>query len=351
MNYKMKMKYKQILFIAGLPLLAACSEGPASPLPDAADADVLRVLSVDTKEVGTRSVMTTAELATDGAQIGVYAINPDKTEYLPPRGGSNTAVYTYNSSVWNAATVGTDLLRLPSATGKTVNVYAFYPSDLTSAYQSGGESYVSGVDILSEDDFKATSQADYLYAGTVATGVCATSPAVSFEMNHALVKLTLKVYKSGSLTSTMKLTGLKINDNSGALKGGTGKRMRLSDGQLQGTVALSAITLTAADDAQKTEIVTYTDGSTPTAFAFCLLAPAKVTYLSFLVTTATTGLEAGATTQTQQFLTQQTLMTKTDWKAGEHVVLTIVLDGMKATVTNISVRPWEDYTDSYYPIS
>ena len=347
----MEKKYKQILIIAGLLLLAACNGDPASPLPDAADADVLRVLSVGTKEVSTRTVMTTDELVTDGAQIGVYAVNPDKTEYVPPRGGSNTAVYTYNSSAWHATTVDANLLRLPSATGKTVNVYAFYPSNLTSAYQSDDGSYVSGVDILSEDDFKATNQEDYLYAGTAKTGVCATSPAVSFEMNHALVKLTFKVYKSGSLTSTMKLTGLKINDNSGALKGGTGKRMRLSDGQLQSTVPLSVITLTAADDAQKTEIDIYTDGSTSTASAFCLLAPAKVSYLSFLVTTATTGLEAGATKQTQQFLTQQTLMTKTDWKAGEHIVLTIVLDGMKATVTNISVHSWEDYTDTYYPIS
>ena len=39
------------------------------------------------------------------------------------------------------------------------------------------------------------------------------------------------------------------------------------------------------------------------------------------------------------------------WTAGKHYVFTIVLDGMKAGISDIQVCQWESDTDTYIPIS
>ena len=122
--------------------------------------------------------------------------------------------------------------------------------------------------------------------------------------------------------------------------------MLLKDGTLQGLNGVSTITLTATDE-QKTKILQKTEetaGKT-TASPFCLLAPAGgVEYLSFYLTTLTGGQE-------QTFLTQQTDFSENRWTAGKHLVITIILDGMAATITGIKVYQWGDYADTYLPIS
>ncbi|MCD8184065.1 MAG: fimbrillin family protein [Bacteroides sp.] len=341
------MNRRSLLLFLSLPLLTACGDDAVPS--DSRYSDVLRVLSVGTGETVSRSVVTNTELAAVGAQIGVYAVNSDGTQYEPLFGGGNTAVYEYTGSVWNvSATEDSKLLRLPSATGATVSTYAYYLSTLVPEYKTSGGSSVSGVEILTKDDFEASAQTDYLYSDVVAD-VNAATAGVKFTMRHALAKLTFRVYKTASLTETMKLTALQLIDNSNNLQGGTGKSMRLKDGQLQGLTGQSSITLTATD-AQKREILQKASGAagdTNTATAYCLVAPApNVEYLSVQLTTAT-----GDAGTEQTFLTSRTYMKTDQWSAGQHLIVTLLLDGMKATISSIKVYQWEDYTDTYLPIS
>ena len=345
------MNMKLLYLLVTFWLFAACDGTSTSLIPDDyQQQDVLRILSVETGEAATRSIVTTADLNTNGKQIGVYAVNTDETEYIPPHGGSNTSTYQCDGTNWNcAATDGSKLLRLP-ATG-TVKAASFYPHTLIPYYSSRDKSYVSGINILSDDDFAATNQTDYLYSGF--TGTLSTqSRNVTFAMKHALAKLTFKVYRKSVLDET-KLIALQIIDAGGGsnLQGGSGKSMNLQTGALQGLIGQSAMVLTATNEQQQT--INLESGTA--AVAYCLIAPAPaIEYLSFQLTTS-----RGTTDSEQSFLTSSIKMVnevKTSgeylrWTAGKHYVFTIVLDGMKAGISDIQVCQWESDTDTYIPIS
>ena len=355
---KNEMKRNNLLILYACSALLACGAcGEGEPLPREVlpVSDALRIVSVRTGDLQsaglfglggntlTRSVTTTVE--TDGNSIAIYAIRQsDQSEYLP-LDGINPATYSYSSSsaLWRVSDPARQL-RLPKS--GSLNVYAWHPSDdrLVPVYQGGGKSYLSGINVLSSDDFSATNQADYLYPASPAT-VSVTSPA-AFTLKHALAKLTFKVYKLSSLTDEMILTGIQVRDYSTTLQTGTDKGMLLKDGTFQGLNGVSTLTLTATE-AQKAAILQQGEetGEKVTASPFCLVAPAPgVEYLSFQLTTLTGGQE-------QTFLTQQTDFSVRRWKAGEHHVITIVLDGMKATITGIQVYQWGDYNDTHLPIS
>lgn len=347
----MKKDFKTWI-IAGSLLLTACGDNALTPLPDEAEPDVLRVLSVDAAEPDTRSIVTTAGLNTVGGRIGVYAVNTDGTEYVPSRGGSNTSAYQHDGSRWNcAATDGDKLLRLPP-TGSTVKAAAFYPADLVPRYGSSDGSYVSGINVLAADDFTATKQTDYLYSGFTGN-LSAASRKISFSLKHALAKLTIKVYRKSVLSET-KLTSLQILDAGGSnLQAGSGKSMNLETGALQGLVGQTAITLTASDDSQKQTINEV--GSSTTATAYTLVAPApSLEYLAFQLTTS-----RGTADSEQSFLTSSIKMVDATpasgeylrWTAGSHYVFTIVLDGMQAGIADIQVCKWESDTDTFIPVS
>lgn len=333
--------YMKPLFLAILlPALAACNDASV-PLPSSGvDSDVLRINSVNMEGVKTRSIVENA--STNGFQIGVYALNEDDTEYIPAKGGSNTGVYQYDGtkSVWNAvASDGSKLLRLPS-TGNC-KVYAYYPSTLTPVYQSAGGTYLTGVTVLSQDDFTATAQTDYLYPQASVTAN-ATTRDVSFILKHALAKLTFKVYKLPVISETVKLSRLQIITNSNSLQTGSGKSMVPATGRLQGLVGTNNITL-AASTGQEPEVMEKSADNSPTASPFCLVAPApNVEYLSFQLTVLTGGNE-------QTYLTQQFKMT-TNWVAGGHFVFTLVLNGMNAVISGMKLYDWEGYTETNIPI-
>ena len=109
--------------------------------------------------------------------------------------------------------------------------------------------------------------------------------------------------------------------------------------------------LTATNEQQQT--INLESGTA--AVAYCLIAPAPaIEYLSFQLTTS-----RGTTDSEQSFLTSSIKMVnevKTSgeylrWTAGKHYVFTIVLDGMKAGISDIQVCQWESDTDTYIPIS
>lgn len=335
-------------------VLAACSDNNIQLPLDNREQDVLRVLSVGTGTPDTRSIMTTDSLNIAGKRIGVYMLAEDGTEYVPVRGGSNTSVYEYDGTNWNCTAADENhLLRLPFATEETVKATAFYPAVLIPHYSTSGN-YVSGIHILASDDFAATKQTDYLYAAYV-TGLNTMNRSAAFTMKHALAKLTFKVYRTSVLDET-KLVSLQIMDAGGGsnLQAGSGKSMILETGLLQGLVGQSVIILVAANDSQKQNI-NLAEGSGETATASCLVAPAPgIEYLSFQLTTS-----QGTADSEQNFLTSSIKMVSASpvsneylrWKAGSHYVFTIVLDGMKAGVSDIQVCKWESDTDTFIPIS
>lgn len=338
--------YLLVAIFLYLPVCTGCSEEEKEHLETVYASDVLQILSVDTEDttnnrLPTRSIATTVQ--TEGKQLGIYAVRSDLSLYKP-MDGANPATYTYTSGSWGI-TDASQQLRLPKS--GSLSVYAWHAAEehLTPVYQNGGNSYLTGIHILSKDDFAATGQTDYLYPAAPAT-VNVSSRKATFTLKHALAKLTFKVYKASSLTDEMFLTGIEIRDHATTLQTGTDKTMLLKDGTLQGLNGVSTITLTATDE-QKTKILQKTEetGGKTTASPFCLLAPAGgVEYLSFYLTTLTGGQE-------QTFLTQQTNFAANRWTAGKHLVITIILDGMAATITGIKVYQWGDYADTYLPIS
>ena len=158
----MKRNNFLILYTCSILLVCgACGEGEPLPPEVFPASDVLRIVSVRTGNTLTRSVTTTVE--TDGDSISIYAIRQsDQSEYLP-LDGTNPATYGYSSSstLWKVSDPARQL-RLPKS--GSLSVYAWHPSDdrLLPVYQSGGNTYLSGINVLSSDDFSATNQADYL---------------------------------------------------------------------------------------------------------------------------------------------------------------------------------------------
>ena len=149
------MKKKQFPLSLLLLLTAACTSENAELLPQPSDApDVLRIASVGMDDgKNTRGIMDNTGIQTNGCQIGVYAVNSDNTEYIPLHGGSNASVYQYNNSCWNVTSMdGSKLLRLPT-NGNSCKIYAYYPSGLVPVYQAAGGSYLSGINVVAQDDF------------------------------------------------------------------------------------------------------------------------------------------------------------------------------------------------------
>lgn len=344
--------------IMALALFFGCDGNIQPELPTMVpQSSMFTVESVRMDEPETRGIITSADFQVNGSRIGVYALNSDNTEYHPAYSDGNYAVYQYDGtkSIWlTASDNGNKSLRLPSGSN-TLNIYAYYPSTLTPVYQSGGKSYVSGVNVLAKDNFTADGQTDYLYSPNPATGINVSNPSAGFTLKHALAKVTFRIYKSSSLTKEMKLTRLQIISSNNALQVGDSKTMGLKEGTLQGLVGRDTITL-ADNGSTNTYVIAGKTGSTSessTASPYCLLAPAPSTeYLSFQLATSS------ASATEQKFLTPQIKMgaiagsgVYPRWTAGQHFIFTIVLDGMKAYVSGIRVCKWEDYTDTYIPVS
>jgi len=344
MNRKMRTILPITLpFLSCLLLLPACTEENQNGTLSAPGWEPLRIASIAMDGSATpRSIIETVGKGTgELSSIGVYAAYSDGAEYKPAH-GSNTDIYQYDGSQWSTTATHLDaVLRLPTATGAPgVTAYAWHPSDLTPVYQSNGGSHVTGVAIPNQITFDAANQNDYLYA-TPASVQAGT--AASFTMNHALLKLTCKIYKSSSLTEEIHLTSLSITERNNNWLTGQGS-MRLADGVLSGLTNTSKLVITADDTSPgyTPKVVPDTQNSPTTVH--CLLAPTSVTGLRF-------ELEAKSSVQTYSFQSNFVTPTKTDGAKGEHIIVTIKLDGMDAKVTGISVYKWEPYSDTYIPVT
>lgn len=346
MNRKMRTILPITLpFLSCLLLLPACTEENRDGILSAPGWEPLRIASIAMDGSATpRGIIEKVGKGTgELSSIGVYAAYSDGAEYKPAH-GSNTDIYQYDGSQWSTTATPFDaVLRLPTGTGAPgVTAYAWHPSDLTPVYQSNGGSHVTGVDIPNQIIFDAANQNDYLYA-TPASVQAGT--AASFTMNHALLKLTCKIYKSSSLTEEIHLTSLSITERNNNWLTGQGS-MRLANGELSGLTNTSKLVITAGDASQgyTPKVVVVPDTQDNPATVHCLLAPTSVTGLRF-------ELEAKSSVQTYSFQSNFVTPGKLEGNKGEHIIVTIKLDGMDAKVTGISVYKWEPYSDTYIPVT
>lgn len=318
------MKQNYLLQLATFLLLSACTtyieeKESLSDLPDTGN--TLHILSVQTENTSgntSKSRSITTSVQADGDRLGIFAVNTTDLSAYTPSDGINPAAYTYQSGTWGVADPA-DQLRL-SKTG-SLEVYAWHPvaDGLVPVYQSEGRSYLSGINILSRDDFRATGQTDYLYPAATAR-VDLSSRSATFTLKHALAKLTLKIKKNTSVSETMTLTKIVLkSSNDGFLAGsGSNRRMSLSDGKLAGLLAAESVTLNGS-----MELTTDGNGSQ----AICLVAP--VSNLQRLAFELTVEVESGADVRIYQ---SKGLTNVTSWTTGKHYVYSVMIDKMSAEV-------------------
>ena len=320
--------------------LTSCTDGQ-SDLPPAGSIDseyILRISSVSVEGAAdaalSRSIIT--NIGTSGGElssIGVYTTYTDGTEYKPAH-GRNTDTYVYNSAAaWEpSSTQKNTALRLPSSTA--LHAYAWHPASLSPVFQRSG-SYVSGVDVRPEVAFDAADQIDYLYSGAATAQFGTTT---DFTLNHALVKFTCRVYKSASLTDEIHLTKLSVSTSDNSWHTGQAN-IKLTDGVLTGLSNTAKLVMTATDESK----IVPEDKDNPVS-VYCLVAPVTQSRLRF-------ELEAKSNNQEYSFQTFYVTPSTVTWERGQHIVFTILLDGMDAKVTGVQVCKWEDYSDTYIPVS
>lgn len=331
-------------------LSASCEQATIpETTPDDNDptVEVLRITSVSLKgNTSVRSIITGTETDpvsgtnTNGkiSRLGMYAVCTDGTEYQPAN-GKNTATYVNAATgKWQPAAnlTGDESLRLCST---PVYIHAWHPASLLPSY-SNGNFYVTGIGLLTADDFQATGQTDYLYAagssgngGTAGTKTAVTSqnnPGLSFTMKHALAKLTFKMKKDLSIdaseTLTLKQIVLKSYGNNFLTGSGSNRRMSLQDGVLSGLVATEKLTYTGD------LVLNHT-----TQDVVALVAPIKdMQRFSFELTVSS------ANGETRKYQTKA-LNVSTTWEAGKNYAYTIKADKMSAILEGLpEVTDWTD---------
>lgn len=316
------------LFLGSL-LLGAC-EG--NGLPDVSQpGEVLQLQSVDMTgdpAVATRAAVTSVET------ISVYATNPDHTEY----GSNPLSKYTLSGGSWSS-----DNAPLIAQENGEAYLYACYPvASSVSNRTDGNHRVAASVNVTAGSrDFKATDQADYLYASPVKGGkntvtvssvdytqVTPKLRTVSFSMCHALAKVSFKVKKSTAATETLLLKSVEILSATNRLQTGVGT-MDLSTGVLNGLVSVSSLTLTDATGVALTTTLTNPNVT-------CLIAPMteSESVLSFRLTVRVGGETADRTFETK-------VVNAVQWTAGNHYVYTITVDKMKAGLNGIQIDDWK----------
>ena len=303
------------------------------------ESDVFRIASVNLGNTATRNIITGIGSGTPSgdaskiSSLGIYAACTDGSEYKPVN-GRNTATYVYQNNKWltNPDLTGDESLRLSQ---QQVYIYGWHPSALLPKYENGNP-YITGIEIVEKDDFKATAQTDYLYATGYVSGDARTAvtsqnnPGLKFNMDHALAKLTFKMKKDVSIAVdealTLKQLTIKSPENKFLTGSGSNRRMNLTDGILSGLIATEKLIYTG-------ELTLDHSG----ADVIALVAPIKdMQRFGFELSVE---LASGETRQYQT----KTLNVSTTWLAGKNYVYKIKVDKMSATLDGpVEVYDWTD---------
>lgn len=312
MIYTKNMKIEHLLAISGLALLfAGCNEDSLSQMPD----NALRLHSVEV--VGDSGTSTATRAQTTAAQvtkIGVYL-----TTYQ--HASRNQYLYELKSGTWSSANPP----EITAVKEQADLAYAFFPSDATVTNSSSGAHTIPVK--VAASDFSLTSQTDYLYAGPKTAH--AGSRSVSFEMNHALAKVSFNILKSVTVTEELTLKKVEILSGTNRLQQGSSGTLNLSTGKLNGLASTGSLVF-----AGSTELKTLQDQPNVS----CLVAPmtSVETKLSFRLSVRVAG-----ETEDRVFETAA-VSGNVLWEAGTHYIYRMTVDKMGGSLTGIKIDGWKN---------
>lgn len=309
----MKQKYKDLckfrtlslrnLSVSALALLLwACADGVVSE--PASQGGPLQLRSVELPDASATRAVSTAQLD----KIGVYA-----TENRAALKENAQSVYTLKNGTWSSAAP-------PMITGN-VDLFAFSPSTLAVTHSTAGNHTVPVK--VEADNFTASLQTDYLYAGVTAAYIY--SRAVTFTMKHALAKVSFRVKKSGNVEETLTLKQIELLSSTNRLQLGNGT-MNLSAGTLNGLASTGSIVLTDKG------VVLNTLQSEPNVSSLVAPMTGKESRLSFRLTVDVAG-------ESRTFETAA--VKEVQWLAGYHYVYAITVDKMSGSLTNVQIDAWK----------
>lgn len=296
-------------------LLAACGED--SPITEPQD-NALRLQSVSMAEDGNARNTRASLGATAITKIGVYVT--DKAHAALTQNAQST--FELKSGTWSCTAP-------PKITAESTTpdyVYGFYPATGTVTNSSTGNHTIPVQ--VAADNFSASLQTDYLYASP--QQVHAGKRAVSFEMQHALAKVSFSILKSRFVTEKLTLNKVEIVSSTNRLQQGNNGTMNIGTGQLAGLAATGSLVL-----AGSTELNTLQEQPNVSS----LVAPmtAKETKLSFRLSVRVEG-----ETEDRVFETAAVAGDGVQWLAGNHYVYKMTVDKMGGSLTGIKIEGWKN---------
>ncbi|MCD8182314.1 MAG: fimbrillin family protein [Bacteroides sp.] len=244
------MKTELIYWMTGVAfLLAGC--GGQSPLDTEPQDNTLKLRSVDmADDTYTRAGALGAGIPVN--KISVYVTDKSNAALTD----NALSVYELKSGTWSSDAPP----KITVTQSNSNQVYAFFPSGSSVSNNSSG-GHTIPVQVVA-DNFSVTLQTDYLYA-TPQTAYDGQR-TVSFEMNHALSKVSFNILKSSSVTETLTLSKVETLSGTNRLQQGTSATMNINTGKLNGLASTGSLVLTGS-----TQLKTLQEQSNVS----CLVAP------------------------------------------------------------------------------
>lgn len=276
----------------------------------------------------TRSIVD----GTDASVLGSVAVHASGTGYTA---GNNYAVYSYANSSWSNN--GTDKIYLSN---ETATITAHYPASATATNGSIAVGVLDNgnVDVSRGDAstvYGAENETDYMWATVENTAGASTSttnraPSVKLIMNHALARVSFRIYKDAVYRGTVNLSKLELN-NAGAgtvLDKGTNPTLNISDG---------AITMNAPVAASYTRAITGYHVATVADEA------KAVSMLVFPVDNiAADAIEVKFTIDNVEYSTMVSVPDGGSWLAGKNYLYTVKLSGTGLVISSVELVDWSD---------
>lgn len=302
--------------VCAAALLAACGEESLTAEPQD---NALRLQSVSMAEDGDARNTRASLGATAITKIGVYVTDNGHTALAE----NAQSTFELKSGTWSC-TAPPKITVENTATPDFV--YGFYPATGTVTNSSTGNHTIPVQ--VAADNFSASLQTDYLYAEP--QPVHAGKRSVSFEMQHALAKVSFSILKSRFVTEKLTLNKVEIVSSTNRLQQGNNGTMNIGTGQLAGLADTRSLTLTGSTELK--ELLEQPNVSS-------LVAPmrGKETKLSFRLSVRVEG-EA----EDRVFETAAVPGDGVQWLAGHHYVYKMTVDKMGGSLTGIKIEGWKN---------
>lgn len=281
----------------------------------------------------TRSIIS----GTDASVLGSIAVYASGNGYV----GDSKAVYSYANSTWSNNGASKILLSNEPAV-----ITAHYPSSATATSGAIGVSTLSSgsVNVSTGDAstiYGDAGETDYMWAAVTnvagaAVNTTNRNPSVNLTMNHALSRVSFRVYKDTSYSGTGNLTKIELQNVGAAttLNKGTNPTLNIANG---------TITMNAASAASYTRNVTgYSVGTAATsakAVSMIVFPAEDIVANSIKVTMTVDGVE---------YTTMVPAPESGSWLAGINYLYTAKLSGTDLVISsnNILLTDWNSITVS-----